>query len=118
MKRYHSTLPYPFAKAVEANGFLFLSGQLSMDAQGHAVHGPVQAQTVTIMENIAQTLSDCGSSLQKIVKVTVWLSDMAHFQTFNDTYRTYFPDGFPARTTVISQLAFGLDVELDVQALA
>lgn len=118
MKRYTSTLPYPFARAVEANGFLFLSGQVSMNAEGEPLHGSIQAQTLTIMSNIAETLQACGSSVDKVIKATVWLSDMAHFQAFNEVYRTCFPAGFPARTTVISQLAFGLDVEIEVQALA
>lgn len=118
MKIYNSTLPYPFARAVEANGFLFLSGQVSMNSSGEPVHGSVEEQTLLIMKNIQETLASCGSTINRVVKVTVWLSDMAHFQTFNQVYRTCFPDGFPARTTVVSKLAFGLDVEIEVQALA
>ncbi|HHO8472791.1 RidA family protein [Klebsiella pneumoniae] len=118
MKKYTSSMPYPFARAVEANGFLFLSGQLSMNGKGEPVRGTVEEQTRQIMKNIIATLEECDSSLDKIVKVTVWLSDMSHFQAFNDTYRSHFPDGFPARSTVVSRLAFDLDVELEVQALA
>ncbi|OLU26446.1 RidA family protein [Pseudomonas sp. PA27(2017)] len=118
MKRYNGTLPYPFARAVEANGFLFLSGQVAMSASGEPLHGSVDEQTRLIMSNIQETLKSCGSGIDKVVKVTVWLSDMKHFQTFNDAYRTSFPNGFPARTTVVSKLAFDLDVEIEVQALA
>ncbi|MFS0828804.1 RidA family protein [Pseudomonas phoenicis] len=118
MKRYDSHLPYPFARAVEANGFLFLSGQVSMDAEGAPVHGSVEAQTLLIMKNIQATLESCGSSLERVVKVAVWLSDMAHFQRFNAAYRSCFTEGFPARTTVVSKLAFDLDVEIEVQAVA
>ena len=117
MKRYTSSMPYPFARAVEANGFLFLSGQLAMNTKGEPVPGSIEEQTRLIMKNISETLELCGSSLDRVVKVTVWISDMAHFSAFNEIYRTYFPDGFPARSTVVSQLAYGLDLELEVQAL-
>lgn len=117
MKRYESPIPFPFSRAVEANGFLFLSGQVSMNAKGEPIHGSIQQQTLTVLRNIAETLESCGSSLDKVVKVTVWLSDMAHFQAFNEAYKTCFPNGFPARSTVVSQLAFGLDVEIEVQAV-
>ncbi|WP_433977356.1 RidA family protein [Erwinia sp. E_sp_B01_9] len=118
MKRYTSSMPYPFARAVEANGFLFLSGQLAMNAKGEPVPGTVEEQTRLIMKNISETLEVCGSSLDRLVKVTVWISDMAHFSAFNEIYRSYFPDGFPARSTVVSQLAYGLDVELEVQGFS
>ncbi|MGS4679515.1 RidA family protein [Enterobacter soli] len=118
MKKYASTMPFPFSRAVEANGFLFLSGQLSMTNTGEPVKGSVEEQTRLVLQNVEATLKACGSSLDKIVRITVWLSDMAHFQAFNNAYRPHFPDGFPARTTVVSRLAFDLDVEMEVQALA
>lgn len=118
MNRYPGSLPFPFARAVEASGFLFLSGQVSMNAQGEPVRGTIEEQTRTILQNIADTLEACGSSVSQVVKATVWLSDMSHFQAFNDAWCTGFPDGFPARTTVVSLLAFGLDVEVEVMALA
>ncbi|MEN8362420.1 RidA family protein [Acinetobacter baumannii] len=118
MKKYPSSMPFPFSRAVEANGFLFLSGQLSMNDKGEPVNGSVEEQTHRVLQNVEKTLIDCGSSMSKIVRITVWLSDMSHFQAFNNAYRTHFPEGFPARTTVVSRLAFDLDVELEVQALA
>ena len=118
MKKYQSAMPYPFSRAIEANGFLFLSGQLSMNSQGEPIKGSIVEQTDIIMKNIQETLTHCGSSLSKVVKVTVWLSDMRHFELFNETYKTYFTEGFPVRTTVTSKLAFNLDVEIEVQALA
>lgn len=118
MKKYPSAMPFPFSRAVEANGFLFLSGQVSMNENGEPVKGTVEEQTRLVLQNVEATLKTCGSSLDKIVRITVWLSDMAHFHAFNNAYRHYFPDGFPARTTVVSRLAFNLDVEMEVQALA
>lgn len=118
IKKHPSALPWPFSRAVEANGFLFLSGQLSMNSAGEPLPGTIEQQTHQVMKNIIATLESCGSSLDKIVKVTVWLSDMQHFAAFNHSYREYFTAGFPARTTVVSRLAFDLDLEIEVQALA
>ncbi|CAK9885028.1 MAG: 2-iminobutanoate/2-iminopropanoate deaminase [Candidatus Erwinia impunctatus] len=118
MKRYTSHLPYPFSQAVEVHGIIYLSGLVSMDRQGQPVYGDINEQTHQVMKSIQTTLTNCGSALNKIVKVTVWLSDMRHFAAFNQVYASYFSGGFPARTTVVSQLAFDLDVEIEVQALA
>ncbi|MCL9781774.1 RidA family protein [Vibrio sp. S4M6] len=118
LKRYKSSMPFPFSQAVEANGFLFLSGQVSMCSDGKPIYGTIAEQVDVIFDRIKTTLQDCGSSLDNIVKATVWLSDMKHFQTFNQAYESQFESGFPVRSTVISELAFGLDVEIEVQALA
>lgn len=117
IKRFPSELPFPFAKAVEAGGFLFLSGQVSMSETGEPLHADVAIQTRNIMAGIERTLLACDSGLDAIVKVTVWLSDMTHFAAFNQEYRTFFPNGFPTRSVVSCNLAFGLDVEIEVQAL-
>jgi 2-iminobutanoate/2-iminopropanoate deaminase len=117
IKRFPSDLPFPFSKAVEAGGFLFLSGQVSMSETGEPLHGDVTIQTRNIMAGIERTLLACDSGLDAIVKVTAWLSDMKHFAAFNQEYRTFFPHGFPSRSVVSCNLAFGLDVEIEVQAL-
>ncbi|MBI6906809.1 RidA family protein [Pseudomonas sp. SIMBA_059] len=113
-----STLPFPFSRAVEAGGFIFLSGQLSMTPDGAPIQGDVATQTRNVMNSIAATLDSVGSGLEDVVKVTVWLSDMRHFAHFNEVYKTYFPNGYPVRSAVTSVLAFGLDVEVEVQALS
>lgn len=113
--KYSSDLPWPFSRAVKAHGFLFLSGQLSMSDQGEPAPGTIEQQTHRVMKNIIATLESCGSSLESIVKVTVWLSDMQHFAAFNRCYREYFTAGFPARSTLVSRLAF--DLEIEVQAV-
>ena len=86
LKRYPSSMPFPFSKAVEANGFLFLSGQVSMCSEGKPIYGTIEEQVNVIFERITTTLEECGSSPDKIVKATVWLSDMNHFQAFNKAY--------------------------------
>lgn len=118
IRRYSSTLPFPFATATEVNGILYLSGQVSMTAQAEPVYGDVAAQTDTILGNISKTLEGMNSHFENIFKVTVWLSDMKHFAEFNRAYAKWFKNGFPSRSVVSCSLAFDLDVEIEVQALA
>ncbi|MCF7543596.1 RidA family protein [Pseudomonas petrae] len=118
IKHYPASLPFPFSKAVEVGGFLFLSGQVSMAADATPVYGDVKAQTQVIMESISRTLESVGAKLEDIFRVTVWLSDMKYFSEFNQTYTAYFSDGFPVRSVVSAKLVFDLDVEIEVQAVA
>lgn len=118
IRRYSSTLPFPFATATEVNGILYLSGQVSMTAQAEPVYGDVATQTDTILGNISKALEEMNSGFENIFKVTVWLSDMQHFAEFNRAYTKWFKNGFPTRSVVSCRLAFDLDVEIEVQALA
>ncbi len=115
--RFPSSLPFPFARAVQVGEFLFLSGQLSMSETGEPLPGDIAFQTRTIIENISRTLEACGSDIRSVIKVTVWLSDLKHFLAFNEVYKTYFHDALPARSVVNAKLIFNLDVEIEVQAL-
>lgn len=115
---HESHLPFPFATATEVNGLLYLSGQVSMTEAGEPAYGSVTKQTATILDSISRTLSDLGSGIENVFKITVWLSDMKHFSEFNLEYRKWFTDGYPSRSVVSSKLAFDLDVEIEVQALA
>ncbi|MCE9879829.1 MAG: RidA family protein [Hafnia paralvei] len=117
LQRFASDLPFPFAKAVRAGDFLFLSGQVSMSPGGKPLYGSVTDQSENIMQSIAKTLKECGSDMDSIVKVTVWLSDMKHFAEFNQVYATYFKHGYPARSAISCELVMGLDVEVEVQAM-
>jgi reactive intermediate/imine deaminase len=117
IERTPSDLPLPFSKAVQAGGFIFLSGQIALSRDGAPVHGPIEEQTRNVLDRIAETLAQLGSGLADVVRVTVWLSDLTLFARFNDVYRDYFraPD-LPARSTVRAQLAFDVDVEIEVTA--
>lgn len=115
---YTTTKPYPFSDAIEAGGFVFLSGQVAMDNKGNALYGSIEEQTCTIMHNISLTLARAGCTLNDIVRVKVWLSDMKHLARFNTTYQSFFKGAFPVRTLTGATLALGLDVEIEVQALA
>ena len=117
LQRYPSHLPYPFSKAIRVGDFLFLSGQVPMDPQGNVVLGDIREQTEAVMSRIGETLTECGVGFDQVVKATVWLTDMQHFAGFNEVYKRHFVNGFPVRSTVGgSQLALGVDVEIEVQA--
>jgi reactive intermediate/imine deaminase len=118
IRRFPSNLPFPLSQAVEAGGFLFLSGQVSMSEAGVPLRVDVKTQTRNALAGIQRTLSACGADMGDIVKVTVWLSDMKHYADFNEAYASHFPEGFPARSVVASKVALDLDVEIEVQALA
>ncbi|MBA4503272.1 RidA family protein [Marinobacterium marinum] len=116
IQRFPSDLPLPFSRAVKAGGFLMLSGQVPMTANGEVVLGTIEEQTETVMTRIGETLAHCGADFSQVVKVTVWLSDMQHFAGFNEVYKRYFEAGLPVRSTVTAGLALGVDVEVEVQA--
>ena len=109
----------PFSSAVRAGGWLMLSGQIPFDAATQKPHtGSIEEQTHAVLQSIAKTLQGLDSSLDDVVKVNVWLSDLAQFAAFNEVYRGYFRAGrYPVRSLVQAQLAFGVAVEIEVQAL-
>lgn len=117
IERFPTPLPVPFSKAVKANGFIFLSGQLAMDANGSIVEGGIQAQTKFVLERIAVTLQELGGSMADVVKATVWLASLDDFAAFNEEYRKHFSAGLPTRSTVEARLYRGALVEIEVQAV-
>ena len=108
----------PFSDAVEVGDMLYLAGQVGMDhSVRQLVEGGIQSETEQAIENIKAVLAHHGSSLDKVVKCTVILSDINDFAAFNEVYRTYFPNK-PARTTfAASGLAVGAKIEIDVIAV-
>lgn len=117
IERFPTPLPVPFSKAVKANGFVFLSGQLAMDANGNIAPGGIEAQTKFVLERIAATLQEVGSSMADVVKATVWLSNLDDFAAFNEEYRKHFTGGLPTRSTVEAKLYKSALVEIEVQAV-
>ncbi len=110
----------PLSRVVEGNGMLFLSGDGSVDHDtGALVPGDVRAQTTRTLENLAATLESVGSSLDRVLKINVYLTDMAHYGDMNEAYRSFFPNDCPARTTVgVATLPVpGLLVEMELVAL-
>ena len=118
IERIPTPLPVPFSKAVRAGGFLFLSGQLAMQADGSIAEGDIAVQTRIVLERIAATLQECGASMADVVKTTVWLGTLDDFAAFNDEYRKHFSAGLPARSTVEAKLYRDAKVEIEVTALA
>ena len=108
----------PYSVATEANGFVFISGQVGMDtAAGSLVEGGVEAETRQTMRNIGSILGDLGLGYADIVKTTIFLADMADFPVVNAAYGAYVDDAKPARSTVeVAALPLGVQVEIEVIA--
>jgi 2-iminobutanoate/2-iminopropanoate deaminase len=110
----------PYSQAVRANGFIFVSGQVAIDAAtGQTVEGDIARQTERTLENVKAIVEAAGSSLEKAVKATVFLKDMNDFVAMNEVYSRFFPAGPPARSTVeVARLPRDLRVEIDLIVLA
>jgi len=109
----------PYSQAVKAGPFVFVAGQIPMTPEGEYVPGDIQAQTRQVLENIKAILEAAGSSLEQVVKVTVYLADMGDFAAMNEVYSQYFPKDPPARAAVQSNLRFRGDVlPIEIEAIA
>ncbi len=109
----------PYSQAIRAGGFIFASGQIPLNpSTKELVRGAIEEQTRQVLENLSSVLSAAGSSMEKVVKTTVFLSDLRNFEAMNAVYATFFGDPPPARSTVqAAALPKGVDVEIDVIAL-
>lgn len=107
--------PRPFAKAVQAGDYIYVSGQVPAE-NGEIISGGIVAQTEKVMENIIRVLKLAGCGLEHVVKVNVWLDDPRDFTSFNSVFEKYFLAHPPARSTVQSQLMVDAKVEIDVIA--
>ena len=105
----------PYSQAIEANGMVFLSGQLPVDpATGEFAPGGVAEQTAQCFENIKSILAEAGLTTANIVKTTVFLADMSLFAEMNSVYATYFEGDFPARSAfAVKALPKGALVEIE-----
>jgi len=110
----------PYSQAIRANGFVFVSGQIPLDpVTQQLVAGNVQAQTERVLENLKGIVEAAGSSLDRVVRATVFLADMNEFAAMNEVYGRYFRSQPPARSTVqVARLPRDVRVEIDVIALA
>lgn len=108
----------PYSQAVKANGMVFTSGQIALVPEtGAVVEGGIREQTTRICENLEAVLAAAGSSLEKVVKTTCFLADMADFAAFNEVYGSYFT-GKPARSCVaVKTLPKNVLAEIEVIAL-
>jgi 2-iminobutanoate/2-iminopropanoate deaminase len=110
----------PYNQAIKAAGLVFCAGQVGLDpASGTFVQGGVEAQTQRVMENLRAVLEAAGSTLDRVVKTTVFVADLADFATVNEVYATFFRELPPARSTVqVAGLPAGALVEIEAIALA
>jgi 2-iminobutanoate/2-iminopropanoate deaminase len=113
----------PYSQAVRVGGWIFTSGQIALDpATGQIITGGIEEQTERVVQNLKAVLDAAGSSLEQVIKTTVYLKDMDDFVAMNGVYGRYFAgDGVvaPARSTVeVARLPKDVKVEIDVVALA
>ena len=109
----------PYSQAVAAGDLVFTAGQVALDPQtGDLVGEDVRAQTRQVMENLAAVLSAAGSSLDKVVKTTVFLTKMDDFAAMNSVYAEFFASNPPARSTVqVGALPRGCLIEIEAIAV-
>ena len=109
----------PYSQAVEANGMLFVSGQIPLDpTSGKMIEGDIAAQTQRVMENIQAILDAAGYSFADVVKSTCLLSDMSNFKGMNEVYSRYYPQNAPARAAfAVKELPLGALVEIETIAI-
>jgi 2-iminobutanoate/2-iminopropanoate deaminase len=107
----------PYSQAVKIGNLVFTSGQIPLDASGNLVEGGIKEQTHQVFRNLQAVLAEAGSSLQKVVKATVFLKDMAMFAELNEIYASYFGEHKPARSTVeVARLPKDVLVEIELIA--
>lgn len=107
--------PLPFARAVEADGWLYVSGQVAME-NGEIVPGGIVAQSRRAIENMIAILTEAGYGVEDVVRVGVWLDDPRDFWSFNAVYADYFGAHPPARAAVQSRMMVDCKIEIDCVA--
>jgi 2-iminobutanoate/2-iminopropanoate deaminase len=109
----------PYNQAVEANGFIFLSGQIPIDPEAGQITGKnIEEQAEQVLKNIGQVLKAAGCDYKNVVKTTVFLTDLLNFKAINEAYIKYFGTESPARSTIeVSDLPMGAMVEIECIAI-
>jgi len=104
----------PYSQAVKANGMVFVSGQIALDAKtGAMIQDSMEAEAKQVMENIRYILEDAGTSFNNVLKCTIFVTDLAHWDVINTVYGSYFDGLAPARETVqVVALPKGAHVEI------
>jgi len=109
----------PYSQAIKVNGMIFTSGQIAITPSGELVDRDIKRQTRQVLTNLQNILAEAGSTLNDVVKVTIFLEDMSDFGIVNVIYAEYFGDHKPARSTVaVKTLPKNVMVEMDVIATA
>ena len=109
---------YPYSPGTKAGGFIFTAGQVAWDAAGKVVGvGDIHAKTRQTLKNVLSVLAKGGAKPQDVLKCTVYLSDMRHFQAMNEEFRKVFPTDPPSRTTVEARFAEP-EMLIEIEAVA
>lgn len=106
----------PYSQGIAVDRFVFVAGQRPADPKTGEIAEGIAAQTRQVIENLASVLEAAGSSLEDVVRSTVYLSDIKYFAEMNAVYEKLMPEPYPARTTIGTQLR-GILVEIDVIAI-
>ena len=107
----------PYSQAVSFGEFIYSSGQVGLNSEGKFVSDDVQDQTKQTLENLKSILEDNGSSLENVIKTTVYLRDMKDFKPMNEIYAKYFGSSLPARSTV-AVIGLPLDAKVEIEVIA
>jgi reactive intermediate/imine deaminase len=105
----------PFARAVEADGWLYVSGQVPM-VNGEVIEGGIVAQAHQAIKNLIAILKEAGYGTEDVVRCGVWLDDPRDFSSFNKVFREYFGENPPARACVVSPMVVDCKIEIDCVA--
>jgi len=109
----------PYSQAIAHGGLVFVSGQVGVDPGGNMVEGGIAEQTEQVMKNLSAILEAAGTSLQSVVKATIFLADLGDFQAMNEVYARHMGDEPPARATFqVAALPAGAVVEIEMIAAA
>jgi len=107
----------PYSQAIGFENLIFTSGQIALDTEGNIVSTEIEEQTKKVLDNLRFILEDNGSSLDHVIKTTVFLKDMMDFNSMNEIYKSYLGKYPPARSTVeVSRLPKDVRVEIEVIA--
>lgn len=108
----------PYSRAVRAGNLVYLSGAIALNEKGEMMQDSIESETKQVMENIRTILQDARCEWNDVVKTSIFLSDMKHFNAVNEVYASYFSGDYPARETVaVAGLPRGANVEISVIAV-
>lgn len=108
----------PYSQAVKVNGVVYTSGQIPLTADGELTATGIEEQTHQVLRNLEEVLKEAGSSMQQVIKTTVFIQDMNEFGALNAIYEEHFGDHKPARSTVeVARLPKDVRVEIEAVAL-
>lgn len=109
----------PYSQAIDTGALIYTSGQIPIDpSTGQVVSGGIEKQTAQVLENLKNVLEAAGSSMEKVIKTTVFMKDLSDFSAMNEVYAKYFSEPYPARSCVeVNRLPKDVLIEIEAVAL-